>query len=348
MSAASSDAAQPASLRLWRQTPSAVRPPPETPHLLGSVGLALQTGSGTAPDLAGLCVALPSLAGTALALDCLQVAQPPQCGAHGRIQWRASGPWLFGWMTVPDTDHTLDPLARDVYADVFDCLTALGHPHLLRAWNYLPRINGTTHGLERYRQFNAGRQQAFFDANQAAFDGAPAACALGTASGPLAIAFLAARQAGVAIENPRQVSAYRYPTDYGPRSPTFSRAALLDAGAGATLLLISGTASIVGHATLHAGDVVAQTQEILRNLQAVLDAAHLRHPARFTLSDLQLTAYVRHATDADAVHAVLAQALGLHSPALQSLVMVQADVCRADLLVEIEAHACARCGKGAA
>jgi enamine deaminase RidA (YjgF/YER057c/UK114 family) len=183
------------------------------------------------------------------------------------------------------------------------------------------------------------------DARHAAFEGAPAACALGPAHGPLAIACLSGALPARPVENPRQVSAYRYPTSYGPRSPSFSRAAVVDAGGG-RLLLLSGTASIVGHESLHAGDVRAQTDETLRNLQAVSDAASdATH--RYDLCRAQLNVYLRHAADADAVIARLARALGTDSPALRDLLVLQADVCRAELLVEIEGHAEALTGAAA-
>ncbi len=102
----------------------------------------------------------------------------------------------------------------------------------------------------------------------------PAASALGFESGPLTICFFAAREAmPLAIENPRQVSAYKYPEDYGPRSPTFSRASAIELH-GQTVLFISGTASIVGHQTMHAGDVVAQTQETIVNIKATVAIMH--------------------------------------------------------------------------
>jgi enamine deaminase RidA (YjgF/YER057c/UK114 family) len=196
-------------------------------------------------------------------------------------------------------------------------------------------------GLERYRQFNSGRQAAFLEARQAAFEGAPAACALGTRGGPIAVRFLAGTRAPVPVENPRQVSAYRYPREYGPHSPTFSRAALAQVDAGRVALLVSGTASIVGHETLHHGDVQAQAREALRNVAAVIDAAHARCSARFAPADLDCVVYVRHAGDAAAVRDAIASVLGADAPALRSAVCLEADICRADLLVEIEAHAVA-------
>lgn len=263
----------------------------------------------------------------------------PARGRTGSVAWRHDGHWLWGRLALDDTAEAgLAGLTERAYRDVFATLAATGYPHLQRVWNYLPRINADGGGLERYRQFNLGRQQAFLDGGQPAFDGAPAACALGTRGGPFVLHFLAGRRRPVAVENPRQVSAYRYPQAYGPRSPSFSRAALVDAGGGVTALLVSGTASIVGHASRHTGDVRAQTRETLANLGALLDAAHGRTAARFTLRALDCVAYVRHAADWPAVRAELQAALGADAPALAGMVALEADICRPELLVEIEAH----------
>lgn len=274
-------------------------------------------------------------------IDAWYGAAPLAAGRCGDVRWQHDGHWLFGAIELDEAQEgaSLAELTARAYRDIFASLRHTGCAHLLRLWNYLPDINGQGSGMERYRQFNVARQQAFLDAGQRAFEGSPAACALGTREGPFSVRFLAGRRAPLALENPRQVPAYRYPGAYGPRSPSFSRAALVDAGAGRSALLVSGTASIVGHASRHPGDVRAQTHETLINLQAVLDAAHARGSARFTLQALDCTVYVRHAEDAPRVRAVIDTALGADSPAARSAVYLQADICRADLLVEIEAHA---------
>ncbi|MDT4870422.1 Chorismatase [compost metagenome] len=161
----------------------------------------------------------------------------------------------------------------------------------------------------------------------------PAACALGLAGGPLSIAFLAGSTPAVPIENPRQVSAYHYPAEYGPRSPTFSRVAMVYPP-GQELLFISGTASIVGHQSVHLDDVVAQTRESLDNIEAVLaEAQRLSPQGFFALADLSYRVYIRHAADLGAVMAVMAGRV-----ASAETLYLQADVCRSELLVEIEAQ----------
>ena len=256
---------------------------------------------------------------------------------HGCVRFVVDGQWLYGCAEVDD-DAGMQAAAHRAYADLFQLLAQSSSPHLLRLWNYFPGINADGGGAERYRQFNAGRQQAFLEAHRSAFEGSPAACALGTHTGPLRVYFLAGRIPPLAIENPRQVSAYRYPDAYGPRSPTFSRAALADIGAHRTVLFISGTASIVGHTTMHIGDVRRQTEESLTNLAAVRAVAAERAGVVFPVEALTYTVYVRRPADLAVVREVFEQAVGAHSAAALDTIYLQADICRADLLVEIEAH----------
>ena len=272
---------------------------------------------------------------------CGGAGAPLRRGRCGNVRWRDDGHWLWGVIDLDDTSRSGDlaPLAERAYAELFATLDATARPHLLRIWNFLPQINADGGGLERYRQFNAGRQRAFVGAGRALFDGAPAASALGTHGGPLALRFVAGRSAAVAVENPRQVSAYHYPSDHGPRSPIFSRAAWVDAGAGRSALLISGTASIVGHRSLHAGDVAAQARETVANLRALVAAAARAGRPRVTLADLRCIVYLRHAADLTRVRAELNSAFGADAAALDAAQYVEADICRSELLVEIEAHA---------
>jgi enamine deaminase RidA (YjgF/YER057c/UK114 family) len=135
------------------------------------------------------------------------------------------------------------------------------------------------------------------------------------------------------IENPRQISAYSYPKQYGPRSPTFSRATLAFQDEAQTLF-ISGTASILGHETAHPASVGLQTRETLVNIRAVIEQAVLKGFAPVDIaSGLALKVYVRHAEDFAEVVGIIQEEFGT----LSELIVLQADICRVDLLVEIEA-----------
>ncbi|MEJ8794802.1 endoribonuclease L-PSP [Trinickia caryophylli] len=243
------------------------------------------------------------------------------------------------------------PLERATYLAyeaIFRMLDALGIRHLLRIWNVVPAINAEQFGSERYRQFNTGRQRAFMACGRPVVDSVPAASALGAPvsiegdappSMPLAVSFLATRSPSDAIENPRQVSAYRYPREYGPSAPTFARAAAWRGACRpgtAPALFVSGTASIVGHETVHRGDAMAQLRETLANIDAVLAQAAQGNLGNATLADLAYKIYVRDPDDADtlaAIDEVLCARCGFPPRVLY----LHADICRADLLLEIEA-----------
>lgn len=290
-------------------------------------------------DLPSACVAAESLApGAGVSALCeVWVSEGPvRRGADAGIRYAVAGEFLFGVVSFPEGTGAIRDLAERAYGDIFAMIGRHGFPHVVRFWNYLPRINEEEGGLERYRHFNLGRGAAFEAAGRSRAETIPAACALGTDTGSaLTVYFVAAREAGRAVENPRQMSAYRYPKEHGPHSPTFSRAVLHPAN-DARMLFVSGTASIVGHLTVHAGDVVAQTRETLANLGAVFaEAEHASRPGAFPMREASYKVYVRHAADVEAVRRELAAALGEDA----DVNFLRADICRDDLLVEVEAIA---------
>ena len=240
---------------------------------------------------------------------------------------------FFGRMSFQNNAaEDLSGVALRAFSGIFEFLQRGNYSNLIRVWNYFPEINAIKNDMERYHGFSIGRHEAFVRYQKKVED-SPAACALGSHGGPLVIYFLASRSPGLQIENPRQTSAYKYPKQFGPRSPTFSRATLAFNGEAQTLF-ISGTASILGHDTVHHGSVNMQTRETLANIRAVIDQA-FREGFEFAGFEkgLALKVYVRHPGDAGIVLDVINAEWG----ALQELVVLQADICRMDLLLEIEA-----------
>jgi chorismatase len=131
------------------------------------------------------------------------------------------------------------------------------------------------------------------------------------------------------------VPAYRYPRTYGPKSPSFARAThVLNSDAQA--LFVSGTASILGHETVHTGDIVKQCEVTLSNIAHLISLENLRlqgHAQGYGLHDMtQVKAYVRHASDLPIVKQACDAAF---RPSVNIEFMI-ADICRSDLLVEIE------------
>jgi enamine deaminase RidA (YjgF/YER057c/UK114 family) len=264
---------------------------------------------------------------------------PCSAGTFEGINWRRTDELLYGVLELNERDFSGSPAgsplqaaSREAYRRIFSLLEEQRLPNLWRAWNYLADINRETNGLERYRQFNIGRQEAFLEFRRGASGNVPPACAIGLAGGPLCVAFMAGSEAAEPIENPRQISAYNYPLEYGPSSPTFSRAALVRLPE-QEFLFISGTASILGHRTVHPGDASGQTRESLANVAAVVaEANKLSRSGDYRLDELAFRVYLRHADQFVSVREALAFTLGNRA----SITYVQADICRSDLLVEIE------------
>lgn len=242
---------------------------------------------------------------------------------------------LFGALQVAEPSGALlDTVTYRAYRHLLIQARALGYPHLLRVWNYFPSINRESDGLERYQRFCAGRYQALAEGLEGFPRTLPAGTAVGTLSGPLTIHFLAAKHPGAHIENPRQVSAYEYPRVYGRCSPSFARATLRPSRSKAHLF-IAGTASVVGHASEHVGAPHKQTLEILHNLNVLLARTEQLHgiDRGQWLGRALFKVYIRHPEHAVTIRDMLTALLPSHAQVLY----LQGDMCRSELLVEIEA-----------
>lgn len=268
-----------------------------------------------------------------------RVAGPVRSGRDGDIAWSTDGALSFGVIEVDERAHASDAdptgivgAAEHAYARMLAFVAASGTPHLLRVWNYLDAITAGQGDAERYRQFCVGRARGLgeFDAFRL-----PAATAIGRcdAARVLQVYWLSAASAGTPVENPRQVSAWRYPREYGPQPPSFARAMLPPTDACMPLLL-SGTASVVGHATMHAGALLAQLGETFANFDALLGAARTSQPALPAAfgPGTRLKVYVRDRDDMPVVAEALRERFGGRVP----LFLLHAAICRRDLAVEID------------
>lgn len=264
--------------------------------------------------------------------------EPAPAQAEGDIRWSTDGQLLFGAIEVDEAPYAvagktgIENAAAHAYARMIAFLRASGTPHLLRVWNYLDAITLGDGDAERYREFCVGRARGLgsFDAQTL-----PAATAIGRCDDARVIQlyWLAARVPGTPVENPRQISAYRYPRQYGPQAPSFARAMLPPFGS-AMPLLLSGTASVVGHASQHDGELLTQLDETFANFDALLDAARARLPSlpvRFGRGT-RLKVYVRDRDDLPTVAEALDRRLGDSVPR----VLLHAAICRRELAVEID------------
>ncbi len=291
---------------------------------------AIAFGGGVA---AGAASPLATIELPPLAEPLVEVWRTPDAvtrGTSGAITFARTGRVLLG--TLGCDAAGVEAAGRWAFDQIIEFARTSGYPYLLRIWNHVGDINEMQDGTERYRSFCAGRYESFARHGYALRTDLPAASAVGMRGSRYQAYFVASTTPGTQVENPWQVSAYDYPPQYGRRSPSFSRATVLRDG-GESLIFIAGTASIVGHETMYPGDVCKQTGETIRNIARVLEAAGA------TLEDLVMAkAYVRSAEDCAAVQNHLRGALG-ETPVLY----LRADVCRGDLLVEVEGIARVEC-----
>jgi len=273
-------------------------------------------------------------------------------GDSGLVEsWRAPGPVETGRLGDVLFARALDLSMGHIALDVAACggiraasrrayeqletfLARSPHHWPLKIWNYVPGINQGEGDRECYREFCVGRAEAL----AAHYDDQPlmpAATAIGVdaAEPALQVYFLAGALPGLNVENPRQVNAWRYPRQYGPRSPLFSRGTIVDFGHRREFL-ISGTASVIGHETHHVDDVRRQTEESWRNVASLLQEGRrlLGRNEGPAPDPSLLKVYVRDPEDTGTIAETLAQHISPEVPRI----FLRGDICRRDLLTEMD------------
>jgi chorismate lyase / 3-hydroxybenzoate synthase len=304
---------------------------PEIRHTLAEFHFGADTRAGLDPRQ--IPVALPLLGGDAR-VERWSTDTPVETGTVRDFGFAHDGNYLFASLVVPaERCGDIERLTRSSYLRLDHLIRSHGYPYWLRAWNYLADITAGEGEGERYRRFNAGRYSAV-GLSSGVEQNLPAASAVGSEAGGFVLCCLAGRKPGLQIENPRQLSAALYPPRYGLRSPMFARAALVPNGRGAQLL-VSGTASIVGHESLHLGDPGAQLEETARNFEAVVETAMKADSGGPRTSSVRLESLKVYLRNRDDYAPLIPRIRSLFAVEAEPLVL-RADICRRELLIEIE------------
>jgi hypothetical protein len=244
---------------------------------------------------------------------------------------------LVGAAIIDVTDH-LDQAIERAYRSLLRFTQGW---HLYRVWNYIPGINEVLGGLERYQQFNVGRWAAFesvYGRDLRSY--MPAASAVGLDGNHAVLIFQAGKTSAEYLENPSQIPAYHYPTDYGPRPPSFARGVVTH-GPAHRLALLSGTASIEGHRSIGIGDVTDQLRITQHNIEIMLrrmQATAAWQPHRWLdggIEQAHFKCYLRHPEQLTMVREWIRESCGQDD----HFTYVQANICRSVLDVEIEGQA---------
>jgi enamine deaminase RidA (YjgF/YER057c/UK114 family) len=219
---------------------------------------------------------------------------------------------------------------------------------VVRAWFYLGAITEADAGIQRYQELNRARTDFYrgidfhCSVSQPNIPHGiyPASTGIGMrgrglVAGCVALETQRADAFLLPLENPQQTPAYAYHPRFSPQSPKFSRAVALVLGDYITTW-VSGTASVVHSLSRHRGDIKRQAEQTIENIERLISSENfgfhgIKH-AGARLGDLaKIRVYLKRPEDFPQCKAICEKRFG-PVPAIYAV----ADVCRPELLVEIE------------
>ena len=261
-----------------------------------------------------------------------------------------SGRWLFApGLASSDPTLSISSQAEFAFEAALQVLVAEGltFDKVVRQWNYIPQIVRCLESDEllsqHYQLFNDVRQH-YYERYKKNTD-YPAATGIGMSFGAVSIDLLAVHCSKdvqcVELTNPRQINAYEYHSDLligskpDKKKPLFARAKLVGTARRA-LGFISGTASIIGEESVGKDDVATQVVITRDNILRLLTPENLLRHEQQAYPELKITFNRVYIKSPDDFLKVKALCTNLFPKVLT--ICLQAEVCRDELLVEIESE----------
>lgn len=247
-----------------------------------------------------------------------------------------------------DSNKNFEEQSFEVFSQMEDILSLEGmeFSSIIRQWSYIGNITGM-HGEEQnYQVFNNLRAKFYAKSNN--WIGFPAATGIGMRTNGIVVDFVAASLKGIVrrypLKNPAQIDAHEYSQnvlvgnsgsgEHELKTPRFERAMVIWNNR-MNRVIISGTAAITGENTVATGDVGEQTNITLNNIESLVSPENIKNTIKnsgFSEGKISvMRGYVKHKKDVTKVRDIIKQ----RYPDVP-LLMVEADICRDDLLVEIE------------
>lgn len=243
-------------------------------------------------------------------------------------------------------DDTITQASERAFETALQILTREGLTiqNIIRQWNYIENIAMVedANAPQNYQDFNDVRA-SYYDRVQFKH-GYPAATGIGQVTGGVIISFIAVSESDIIslkpIVNPGQIDAHKYSklvlegSSSLKCTPKFERAKLVSIGS-RNYIYVSGTASILGEKTVHVGDVAMQTRTTIENIKRLFSKENQASlgldfdVAKIEFSHLRV--YVKKREDFPLVQKICDEELNC-----KSSLFLESDVCREDLLVEIE------------
>ncbi|MFR9648868.1 MAG: hypothetical protein SNJ33_05505 [Rikenellaceae bacterium] len=222
---------------------------------------------------------------------------------------------------------------------------------IFKQWNYIPQITAVDgDDYQHYQAFNDSRTEFYRTADWSS-KGYPAATGIGMDCGVVIVDIIAVKAFNdiyriIPIDNDLQQAAHVYSQVVligaegdkveGKSTPKFERAKALGNSQEGYICFISGTAAIRGEDSMDSTDAASQTVQTIENIE------HLISDHTCKIYDIEISsklreigmarAYVKFAQDTEKIKEVVDN----RWPKTSTIYLL-ADVCREELLVEIEA-----------
>lgn len=279
---------------------------------------------------------------SALAAEALYLADADACiERHRRYTLLKSGECteIITEGIVPgNVAMTAFEQSMEIFSTIGDILHMNGFrpSDIYRQWNYIQHITAGKDGSQNYQEFNDARSLFYNGCGWS--NGYPAATGIGTCAGGIMVELCAIKGyngTNSPIDNPLQIAAHSYSQEVldgkiieslqERTTPKFERARLLNDN-----IFISGTAAIKGEHSNFSDNAVEQAAETMEIMDRLIAADNIPVPTEGAQYDI-LRVYVKRESDIPAIRTYMEQ----HYPAVPKHYLV-ADVCRPELLIEIE------------
>lgn len=219
----------------------------------------------------------------------------------------------------------------------------IGLQHIVRQWNYIGDITDFENGNQHYQLFNNARTE--FYKNIHFENGFPAATGISMSLKSIFVSVLAivptTDTSIAAIDNPLQIPAYNYPetvlvegkSNRQKTTPKFERGKFISNGKSG-IFFVSGTAAIRAEQSTNPNDADLQTQQTIENINFLISNENIKRYSsekNVYLSLNSIRVYVKRSEDYAKIKAEVDKAW----PNVRAIYLL-AEVCRTELLVEIE------------
>lgn len=251
---------------------------------------------------------------------------------------------LLSGAIYSSTQYSIAKQSDQIFTSLEQMLTTEGLriDNIVRQWNFIENITTISPKGQNYQQFNDSRSRFYAKTEWA--NGYPAATGIGTTCGGVSVivdALLDSSARSQAIDNPLQISAHAYSqrvlidsdTNRQKSTPKFERARRVEWNNN-PMIYVSGTAAIRGEESCSATDIEQQINLTMDNIDCLISENNIlnqtgKSAEKYKNSMLRI--YLKRRSNWPIVKQWIAD--NCHNI---EILCVEADICREELLIEIE------------